>query len=112
MEALLSSTGSADGGSVWTRLAAIPGPEWPTIETVLGHVLAIGGRDADRKTIPGAIYWYDVTTNSWSVIGEMPTPRYHVLTAVLPSNELVMVGGRISKKFCYITEICSSHTSP
>ena len=36
---------------------------------------------------------YDVATKSWSVIGEMPTPRSRVLTAVLPSNKLVVVGG-------------------
>ena len=54
-------------------------------------MLAIGGYDDGNPT--GAIHCYDVTTNSWCVIGEMPTPRCQVLTAVLPCNELVVVGG-------------------
>ena len=50
----------------------------------------------------GAIHCYNVITNSWSVIGEMPTPRYSVLAAVLSSNDLVVVGGWLS-----LTEDCS-----
>ena len=86
----LKSTNSSDGGSVWTRLANIPTPQMSTLATLRGRVLAIGGRDGVNPT--GAIHCYDVATNSWSVIGEMP-PRKWVLTAVLPSNELVVVGG-------------------
>ena len=84
----LKSTNSSDGGSVWTRLASIPTPS-STLATLRGRVLAIGGYDGINR----AIHCYDVATNSWSVIGEMPTPRSRVLTAVLPSNELVVVGG-------------------
>ena len=92
VEDLLKSTNSSDGGSVWTRLARIPVEEASTLATLRGRVLAIGGDDgADNPT--GAIHCYDVATNSWSVIGEILTPRSNVLTAVLPSNELVLVGG-------------------
>ena len=88
----LKSTISSDGVSVWTRyrLASIPTPRWSTLVTLRGSVLAIGGEYSGFPT--GAIHCYDVATNSWSVIGEMP-PRKWVLTAVLPSNELVVVGG-------------------
>ena len=92
VEDLLKSTNSSDGGSVWTRLASIPTPWSSRLATLRGHVLAIGGGDGGNPT--GDIHCYDVATNSWSVISEMPTPRYWVLTAVLPSNELVVVGGR------------------
>ena len=89
VEDLLKST---DGGSVWTRLASIPVKRDSTLATLRGRVLAIGGDDgADNRT--GAIHCYDVATNSWSVISEMRTPRCRVLAAVLPSNELVVVGG-------------------
>ena len=84
VEDLLKSTNSSDGGSVWTRLASIPPSKGSTLATLRGRVLAIGG--CNNRT--GAIHCYDVATNSWSVIGEMPTPRYRVLTAVLPSNEI------------------------
>jgi len=83
-------TNSSDGGSVWTRLANIPVPH-SSLTTLKGCVLAVGGWDGGNQS--GTIRCYNVATNSWSVIGEMPTPRHDVLTAVLPSNELVVVGG-------------------
>ena len=95
--------------ATWSRLASIPTPRWSSIATLRGRLLAIGGADAQYGGNPtGAIHCYDVATNSWSVLGEMPTPRYAVLTAVLPSNELVVVGG-ISKdqNSCSTTEIGS-----
>ena len=92
VEDLLKSTNSSDGGSVWTRMAAIPTRHRSSLVTLSGRVLAIGGKDGGNPT--GAIHCYDVATKSWSVIGEMPTPRSRVLTAVLPSNELVVVGGK------------------
>ena len=108
VEYLLKSTNSSDGGSVWTRLASIPVEEDSTLATLRGRVLAIGGYvDDDDPT--GAIHCYDVATNSWSVIGEIPTPRFVVLTAVLPSNELVVVGGYdASEVKCSTLEIGSS----
>ena len=106
VEDLLKSTNSSDGGSVWTRLASIPVEEDSTLVTLRGCVLAIGGKKYSGLT--GAIHCYDVATNSWSVIGEMPTPRYLVLTAVLPSNELVVVGGVRASGICTLTEIGSS----
>ena len=111
VEDLLKSTNSSDGGSVWTRLASIPVEEGSTLATLRGRVLAIGGGDGGRDGgIPtGAIHCYDVATNSWSVISEMPTPRRRVLTAVLPSNELVVVGGYYaSGDLCSTLEIGSS----
>ena len=94
VEDLLKSTNSSDGGSVWTKQANIPTPWWYSLATLRGRVLAIGGEVGGNPT--GAIHCYDAATNSWSVVGEMPTPRYQVLTAVLPSNELVVVGGDVS----------------
>ena len=106
MEDLLKSTIRSDGGSVWTRLANIPPLQKSTLATLRGRVLAIGGADSgDNPT--GAIHCYDVATKSWSVMREMATPRYRVLTAVLPSNELVVVGGiDTHHTVCTTTEIC------
>ena len=92
------ATNSSDGGSVWTELAAVPVRFGSSLVTLRGRVLAIGGTDdlfGDNPT--GAIHCYNVTTNSWSVIGEMPTPRSELLAAVLPNNDLVVVGGKLSR---------------
>ena len=111
LEDLLKSTNNSDGGSVWTRLANIPAPQMSTLATLRGRVLAIGGTYSRYNPRPtGSIHCYDVATNSWSVLllGEMPTPRYWALTAVLPSNELVVVGGvGTGKKLCATTEIAT-----
>ena len=104
VEDLLKSINSSDSGSVWTRLASIPTSQWSSLATLRGRLLAIGGDDGEENPT-GAIHCY-MATNSWSVIGEMPTSRARILTAVLPSNELVVVGG-FGKYFCAITEIGS-----
>ena len=94
---VLKFTNLSDGGSVWTKLARVPTPLRSSLATLRGHVLAIGGEDAQfGGNLTGAIHCYDEATNSWSVIGVMPTPRCEILTAVLPSNELVVVGGLVS----------------
>ena len=105
VEDLLKSTNNSDGGSVWTRLASIPTSQWSTLATLRGHVLAIGGDDNGGNPT-GAIHCYDVATNSWSVIGEMPTPRSLVLALVVASNELVVVGGWVASRICSRNYIC------
>ena len=57
-------------------------------------------------TPTGIIHQYNRSTNcnSWSVIGEMPTPRACPLVAVLPSHELIVMGGG----GCTVTEIASA----
>ena len=104
VEDLVESTNSSDGGSVWTELANIPTPRGSSLATLRGCVLAIGGADGVYRT--GAIHCYDVATNSWSIVGEMPIPKSRILAAVLPSNELMVVGGWGP---CAITEIGSCY---
>ena len=96
-----ASTNSS--GSVWTKLTDIPVPYYARLTTLRGQVLAIGVKD-QYGTLTGAIHQYNRSANSWSVIGEMPTPRAHPLVAVLPSHELIVVGGL----YCNVTEIASS----
>ena len=101
MKDLLKSTDSSDGGSVWTALARIPVPLYSSLATLRRHVLAIGGTRVSGGDPTGAIHCYDVATNSWSVVGQIPTPRYHLLTAVLHGNKLVVVGGVSSLGYYY-----------
>ena len=57
-----------------------------------GQLLAVGGWVSDVKKT-AAIHMYNPTTNSWEVISHMVTPRHGCLVAVLPHNELMVVGG-------------------
>ena len=98
-----ASTNSS--GSVWIKLVNIPVPYWARLTALRGQVLAIGGSDQLGGGTPtGAIHQYNRSTNSWSVIGEMPTSRASPLLAVLPSHELIVVGGHD----CDVTQIASS----
>ena len=98
-----ASTSNSD--SVWIKLANIPALHYASLTTLRGQVFAIGGRDrAYAGTATGAIHQYNRSTNSWSYIGKMPTPRALPLVAVLPSHELIVVGGSSSS----VTEIASS----
>ena len=99
-----ASTNSSDSGSVWTKLADIPVPYHTTLTTLRGHVLAIGD-----SAPTGSIHLYSKNSNSWSVIGEMPTPHCLALVAVLPSNKLITVGGVDGRgRDCNITNIAST----
>ena len=89
-----ASTNSSAGESVWAKLADIPVPYGASLTTLRGQVLAIGGRDEEYVGIQtAAILRYNRSTNSWSVIGEMPSPRTDPVVALLPNNELIAVGG-------------------
>ena len=76
---------------LWNRLAAPPVTH-PTCVFIDGRLLTIGGMDSKLKSTT-AIHMYNQTANSWGVISNMRTPRYNCFAAVLPNNELMVVGG-------------------
>ena len=76
---------------VWKEAAAPPITE-TTYVSIHGQLLAIGGLDSDEKSTI-AIHMYNPITDSWAVISQMGTPRYQCIAAVLPNNQLMVVGG-------------------
>jgi hypothetical protein len=107
---LLSTASLAIGGhqylvhtltqsSPWKRVARLP-VNHSTAVNLHGRLLAIGGRDSKDKSRT-AVLMYQPTTNSWEVISHMITPRSGCLSAVLPDNQLMVVGGyTIGGKIC------------
>ena len=88
---LLQSSSS----SVWHRVADVPAYR-STCAAVNGQLLAVGGCVEDFKAT-AAIHKYNPTTNSWDHVSNMPTTRFlDCLVAVLPTNEMMAVGGFIS----------------
>ena len=84
----------SDKASVWRQVADLPVTQ-STCESFHSQLLAIGGRmDSGRPTT--AVYMYDSTTNSWEIITHMTTARRYCSTAVLPNNQLMVVGGFIT----------------
>ena len=86
-----------DDTGVWGKLADIPGTE-STCVTFYGQLLAVGGLGPDRKPTTG-VYMYDQATNSWNVVSHMTTARRYCFAAVLPNNQLMVVGGEIDKQW-------------
>ena len=81
----------SSSSSVWHRVAYVPAYR-STCAAVNGQLLAVGGRD-EVGIITAAIHKYNPTTNSWDHISNMSTARDYGLVAVLPTNEMMVVGG-------------------
>ena len=91
------------GHSFWcpSALAVSGTPREPSEE-----VVAVGGKDLDDEYTT-AIHTYNTTTKSWEVISHMATPRSRCLVAVLPRNELMVVGGNIPDSMTDSVEIAT-----
>ena len=76
---------------VWRQVVDLPVTR-STCESFHGRLLAIGG-EMDLGKPSTAVYMYDSSTNSWEIISHMTTARYDCFTAVLPDNQLMVVGG-------------------
>ena len=86
---------SSSSSSVWHRVADAPA-YISTCAAVNGEqLLAVGGCDERNKDTP-TIHKYYPNTNSWKLINSMPTARHQSLAAVLPTNEVMVVGGWLS----------------
>ena len=78
---------------VWRKVAAPPVTATTcNCESIHGQLLAIGGMKSDRKSTT-AVHMYNPTADSWEVISHMGTPQYYCIAAVLPNNQLMVVGG-------------------
>ena len=76
---------------VWREVASLP-VVLSTCASLNGQLIAVGGLDSHKKTT-NSVYAYDPTTDHWDVISTMPTARSRCLVAVLPGNQLMVVGG-------------------
>ena len=77
---------------VWHQLADTPYYH-SACTSLHGRLVAVGGNDSeDQRTTD--IYTYNAATNSWKVISHLKIPRQQCSVAILPHNELMVVGGR------------------
>ena len=70
--------------------------------TLQGALVSVGGCDDDWNPTD-VLHRYNPVTNSWHVIGHVPTARYQSLVVTLPGDRLMVVGG-------YTTSEVSSET--
>ena len=83
-----------DVGSVWTRLADIPAGYCTSLVTLQDHVLVLGGMENWLSSnTTSAIHSYNQDADTWIDVGQLPTPLSRASTAVLSSNEIMVVQG-------------------
>ena len=97
-------TQSQPSSVIWEKIAPLP-VSYSSLVTVNGHLLAVGGRDSYRGWFSNgnktkSIYQYNET--SWIVISQMSTPQSSCLTAALPGNKLMVVGGVGTMRKCEV----------
>ena len=85
---------SSSSSSVWRRVADAPA-YWSTCTAVNGQLLVVSGCDRSGKSTV-AVHKYNRITNFWDSISAIPTARYACLVVVLPTNEVMAVGGGVS----------------
>lgn len=104
---LSSSAVHPETTDVWQAVADVPvDNSTPTI--LCGQLVAIGGHTAELEPVD-TIQLYNPSTDSWHIIGHMPTARYDCLVAALPGDTLVVIGGVIREgttgRLCDIVEV-------
>ena len=76
---------------IWHQLADTPYYH-SACTSLHGRLLAVGGNDSeDQRTTD--IYMYNTAANSWKVISHLKIPRQQSSVAILPHDELMVVGG-------------------
>ena len=95
-KSLLSSLRNKVVG-LWKEVAAPPVTD-TTYMSIHDQLVAIGGKDSNKKTVK-AIFMYNPTTDSWDIISHMATPCWGCIAAVLPDNinQLMVMGGYTNK---------------
>ncbi len=94
--------------SLWHRVADSP-VYLSTCVSLDGKLVAVGGCDSDMNSTD-AVYTYNPPTDSWKVISYMNTARRRCLTAVLPGDRLMVVGGYTTNSLgskCAVVEIAT-----
>ncbi len=59
---------------------------------IRGSLLAVGGRDKDRKEVT-AIHLYHPDTEEWVKVGDLPTPRSLCTCTRITDREVLVAGG-------------------
>ncbi len=79
---------------LWTTLEDTP-CYLPTSASIGGCLLVLG--DADTPVggeVSASIHTYLPTSSTWHPMGQLPLPLYRLTAVLLPTNELLIIGGR------------------
>ena len=88
----LKRSWSTASEGVWNRVSDTPS-FCSTPAVLLNRLLAVGGQELDENSKRNDIHSYNPATDCWEFVNAIGNPRSHCLTAVLPGNKLMAVGG-------------------
>ncbi len=79
----------------WDVLAALPvaRSKATAVHDGLGHILVFGGVDPATQVITPSVLRYNIATDTWSVVADMPAASINSIAAVLGGNGLVYTVG-------------------
>ena len=77
---------------LWDRVSDLP-VTGPTCVSLYEQLILIGGEDSSTRS--AAIHMYDQTVGEWIIISRMSSGRNQCFAAVVPDNQLMIVGGWI-----------------
>lgn len=80
---------------LWDRACDLP-VVGPTCVSLYEQLILVGGEDSNTRCRSAAIHMFDQTTGEWVVISRMSSGRNQCFAAVVPDNQLVIVGGWIN----------------
>ena len=84
---------TANTQSAWKTLANTPTYR-PAAAVLAGNLLAIGGKESSEgELVKKEVYMFSPSINSWIYISDLPEPRSKTAVAVLPSTEILVIGG-------------------
>ena len=77
----------------WQRVKDLPVP-WASVVAMNGRLLAIGGKDSrNSPTYASTTVWEYTPTQGWKSVSQIPNGRWSSISAILPRNQLIVVGG-------------------
>ncbi len=79
---------------VWRPIADLPFTRSTSV-SLHNRLLVIGGRENYGKATSD-VYMYNSAINSWDIVSHMITGRYDCFAAVLPDNQLMVVGSYVT----------------
>ena len=72
--------------------------------SISGSLLAVGGRNKDRKAVT-AIHLYQPGTGKWVKVGDLTTPRQDCISEMITNNEMLVAGGHDGENSLKSTDI-------
>ena len=88
---------SAQQQSVWAVLPDMP-LYYSALANMGGTLLALGGRESPSSPPSDAIHAYSASTKAWVKIASLPQACYRATAELLPSGEVMLIGGYGSKE--------------